>query len=478
MSIFFRKKKKTEIIIDDNKREDDNKSVQLSTGFVATDSARTSTQTAAQKFAKPAKYDRRVLDDGAAKKAVKIDAFKSGVEVRSPYTGDVLKLTKQEAKRQYGENWTNHLAEADHKIPLKKRYQQTKDNPWLTNDNIKASSNSRDNLEVVSRKYNNAKRSRSNKEFVTDSEYLEKKGIEISEKGKVQAIESEKKAQRALRRQDFKDSAGNIIKTGHAAGTAAAKNTGLTALTMSTIMNIVAVSKGEKSAKDAVVDTISDTGKAAATGYVMGATLTTLCHTLSYSSSKFIRALAASNVPGKVITAVMVTGNTLKRYGNGEITTQECLIELGDKGLNFVTTGYSMAVGQALIPIPVVGAAVGAMVGSIMTSSYYNQLITTLKTRELEHQERLRIIAECEVAAQKAREFRMELESYLNDYFQEYRDCFDEALSTINFAFKTGDADGVIAGANQITRKLQGKVYYDNMDEFKSFIFDDSTDVL
>ena len=120
MSIFFRKKKKTEIIIDDNKREDDNKSVQLSTGFVATDSARTSTQTAAQKFAKPAKYDRRVLDDGAAKKAVKIDAFKSGVEVRSPYTGDVLKLTKQEAKRQYGENWTNHLAEADHKIPLKK----------------------------------------------------------------------------------------------------------------------------------------------------------------------------------------------------------------------------------------------------------------------------------------------------------------------------------------------------------------------
>lgn len=161
-----------------------------------------------------------------------------------------------------------------------------------------------------------------------------------------------------------------------------------------------------------------------------------------------------------------------------ELYSKECLIELGDKGLNFVTTGYSMAVGQALIPIPVVGAAVGAMVGSIMTSSYYNQLITTLKTRELEHQERLRIIAECEVAAQKAREFRMELESYLNDYFQEYRDCFDEALSMMDFAFKGGDADGVIAGANQITRKLQGKVYYDNMDEFKSFIFDDSTDVL
>ncbi len=247
---------------------------------------------------------------------------------------------------------------------------------------------------------------------------------------------------------------------------------------MSGIMNITAVIKGEKSAEDAVVDTISNTGKAAATGYAMGTGLTTISHSLSGSSSKFLRALSESNVPGKVITAVMITGDTLKRYGNGEITTLECLIELGEKGLNFTTMGYSMAVGQALIPIPVVGAAVGALVGSAMTSSYYNQLITTLKTKELEHQERLRIIAECERAAQETRAFRMELENYLNTYFQEYRDCFDDALSTIHFAFQAGDAEGVIAGANQITRKLGGKVYYDNMNEFKTFIFDDSTDVL
>ena len=478
MSIFFKKKKSTEIVVVDDEREENDKLVQVGAGFAATESARASTQAAAQKFAKPAKYDRSVLDDGAAKKAVKVDAFKSGVEVRDPYTGDVLTLTKNEAKMLYGENWTKHLAEADHRISLEKRYQQTKDNPWLTNDDIKASSNSSDNLEVVSRKFNNTKRSRSNEEFVTDDAYLEKTGVELSEQGKAKAIQSEKKAQRALKRQDFRDSAGNILKTGHNAGKAAATNAGITGMTMSGIMNITAVIKGEKSAEDAVIDTISDTGKAAATGYVMGGGLTTISHSLSGSSSKFLRALSESNVPGKVITAVVVTGDTLKRYGNGEITTQECLIELGEKGLNFATTGYSMAVGQALIPIPVVGAAVGALVGSVVTSNYYNQLITTLKTRELEHQERLRIIAECERAAQETRAFRIELESYLNAYFQEYRDCFDDALSTIHFAFQVGDADGVIAGANQITRKLGGKVHYDNMDEFKTFLFNDSADVL
>ena len=473
-----RKKKMTEIVVVEKQEEDRDDSVKIGTGFAATESARGSSHAAVQKFAKPTKYDRSVLDDGAAKRNIKIDAFKSDFTVKDPYTGDVLTLTKAEARMKYGDNWTKHLAEADHKISLEQRYKQTKDNPWLTNDDVKDSSNSSDNLEVVSRKFNNAKRSRSNEEFVTDDAYLEKTGVKLSEQGKQKAIQNEKAAQKALKKQDFKDSVRNITQTGHNAGMAAAKNSGTMGLTMSGIMNMTAVIKGKKSAEDAIADTVVDTGKAAATGYVMGGGLTTISHTLSGSSSKFLRALSESNVLGKVITAVVLTGDTLKRYGNGEITTQQCLIELGEKSLNFATTGYSMAVGQTLIPIPVVGAAVGALVGSMVTSNYYNQLITTLQTRELEHQERLRIIAECERAAQEARAFRAELETYLASYFKDYQDCFDDALMTINESFRAGDADGVIAGANKITLKLGGKVHYNNMDEFKDFLFDDSTDVL
>lgn len=449
-----------------------------STGFVATESARISTQAAAQKFAKPTKYNRKILDDGAAKLNAKKKVFSSGAAVKDPYTDQELTLTKAEAKLKYGEDWTNHLAESDHKIALEKRYEQTKDNPWLTNDNVKKSSNSEDNIEVTSRKFNNAKRSRSNKDFVNDNAYQEKTGVKITKDGKTKAIQSEEAAQKALYKQDFKDSINNIIETGHNAGMAAAESAGITAATMSSIMNITAVIKGEKSADEAIVDIAVDTGKAAGTAYVMGDGLTTISHSLSSSKSKFIKALTKSNVPGKVITAVILTGDTLKKYVNGEITTQECLIDLGEKGLNFATTGYSAAVGQALIPIPIVGGAVGALVGSMLTSNYYHQLINTLQTKELEHQERLRIIAECNRASEEARKFRAELESYLISYFKEYQDCFDEALSAIHTAFDTGDANGVIAGTNQITRKLGGKVYYDNMNEFKDFLFDNSTDIL
>ncbi len=480
---FFKKRTAHSTLIvseDDNEHNDEEKRdfIISATGLSATEAAKISTEQAAQKFAKPNKYTRKIIDDGNAKAAIKREAFNSGVIVKDPYTGERLVLTIQEAKSRYGGDWQKHLAEADHVVPLEEIYDQTKKNPWLTNDDIKKAANSEDNLEVVSRKYNNPKRSRTNDEYVKDKDYLEEHSVELSEGGEQAALESGRKAQGALNRKFSTASVENVIKTAHEAGKHAAGNAGITTVTMSGIMNIAAVIKGEKSAEDAIKDTAVDTGKAAVTGYAMGGSLTTVSHTLSSSSSKFLQALSESNVPGKIITAVMLTGDILQRYGNGEITTQECIIELGEKGISYATVGYSMAIGQALIPIPVVGAAIGAVIGSVTTGKYCNELISTLKMKELEHQERQMIIAEYTRAANEARAYRAELEAYLEEYFRDYQDCFDEALSEIRFAFQIGDADGVIAGANQITRKLGGRVYFDTVDQFKNFLNDDSIDEL
>lgn len=378
----------------------------------------------------------------------------------------------------YGDKWTEHLAESDHIKPLEQIYNDTKGNVWNTTDDIKSAANSSDNISVVSRKVNNSKRSRTNKDYVNDDEYLNQKGVKLIKKGKEQAIRAGELAEKSINRNLKNSSLSNMVKTGHEAGKAGAQNVGVTTLTMSGIINMVSVVKGEKSGYEAIADTIKDGGKSAVTGYAMSGGLTVASHSFTNSSSQFIQGLAKSNVPGKVITAVVVTGDTLKKWGNGEITTQECLIELGDKGLNIATMGYSMAVGQTLIPIPIVGGAIGAMVGSMLTSTYYNNLINTLQTRQLEHEERMRIIEECHVAAEQTKAFRMEIETYLESYFQEYRECFDTALSSMRFAFQAGDADEMIAGANEITRKLRGQVHYETVEEFKQFLDDDSIDIL
>ena len=471
---FLKKKKKS-----DNESSKDNSIITGATGLAATNSAQQSTQKAAETFKKPDKYtgNRQLFDSPSAKINAKKSAFTND-NPTDPYTGKSLELRKADAKLKYGNSWDEHLAETDHITPLEKIYDDSKSNPWLKNEDIKTIGNSEDNLEVVSRRINNAKRSRTNEEFFNDSEYLENEGINLSEDAKKLGIKRGREAQRIINKKQRITAAKNIIHTGHEAGKAAAKSSGEMTGVMSGIRNMVAVIKGEKSTEDAIADTAKDTGKAVVTSYAMGNGLTTVSHTLSYSNSELIRALSESNIPGKVITAVMMTGNTLKRYADGEITTNECILELGESGLNFATMGYSMAAGQALIPIPVVGAAVGALVGSVATSKVYHDLVDKLKIKQLEHEERMRIIAESEAVAEQCRAFRRELEEYIENYFSDYQHCFDSALNTIQNAFYSGDADGVIAGANQITLKLGGQVKYNTVEEFEQFLIDDSIDII
>lgn len=457
-------------IIEEEKKDRDK--IRTATGHATAESAYGSIKQASTKFSRPDEYtgNRNLFDDNYAKSAAKKNAFNGSKSVKDPYTGEKLVSTIAEAKEKYGDNWQKHVAESDHIKPLEKIVDETKKNPWLTVDDVRRAANSEDNLEVVSRKYNNAKRSRTNQEYVEDQAYLKEKGVKISKAGKERALEHGTIADKSVNRQLNQAAVKNMVNTGHSAGKMAAQNAMGTAATMSGVMNIVAVINGEKDVKEALIDVAKDTGKATVTGYAMGNGLTVVAHSLSNSSSKFIQALVKSNVPGKIITAVMATGDTLKRFGNGEITTEECIMEIGEKGLNLATIGYSSAIGQSLIPIPVVGAAVGALVGSVVTSKCYRALMNTLQSKSYEREERRRITAECEMMAQKIKEYRLQMESYLDAYFQEYQSCFDEAFYEINMGIQMGDADGIISGANRITRQLGGKVYYENTKEYRKFL--------
>ncbi|MCR5705095.1 MAG: hypothetical protein K6G85_10800, partial [Eubacterium sp.] len=345
------KEKSTEVAL--KRDEDDDSKSKIGAGIALDSSIRSSTAQANAKFSRPTynpQTRKQFYDNGSAHKKAIDDAFASGKTVRDPYSGAELVKKQRDAKMQYGKDWQRHTAEADHIDPLSQIAKRTKKNPFLTPDDVREIGNSDDNFQVLSRKLNQGskdvgKGGSTQQEWADDATRMEgladniESGETIGEVSK-RIKDTGKAAEKRNNRRAFKKGVKNAVGTAHKAGKDGAQNAGVTALTMSGIMNVVSVIKGEKSGEDAIVDTVKDGGKAAVTGYAMGGGMTVVSQTLSNSSSEFVKALAKNNVPGKIITAVIVTGDTLKKWGKGEITTQECLIQLGDKGLNMATMGY------------------------------------------------------------------------------------------------------------------------------------------
>ncbi|GAA9220414.1 hypothetical protein Taiwan894_07500 [Helicobacter pylori] len=64
---------------------------------------------------------------------------------------------------------------------------------------------------------------------------------------------------------------------------------------------------------------------------------------------------------------------------------------------------YALA-GQALIPIPVVGALIGGFVDTTMSKTFYDILLKTLKEAKEAHQRRIEIEKECREEYQAVRD--------------------------------------------------------------------------
>lgn len=431
-----------------------------------------------KKYDKPLEYtgNRKLFDSPQAKRNAKIDAFQNNKQVRDPYTGQKLVLRKQEAKAEYGAEWQNHLAEADHTIPVEKIHQKYKDDPWVTNDNIRDVTNSDENIKVISRKVNNAKRSRTNEGLVDDDEYLKDKGITISRKGKEKARQDSKNAKKYIKEKININKAGNIANEFHNAGVSAASAAGSMAAALSTMDNIIAVIKGEKKSSEAVKDVAVDTGMSAASAYVVGGATTVVAHSLSNSSSAFIKTLVRSNVPGKVVSAVIATGDILLSYSKGEISTLECITGLGERGVGIAISGYSMAVGQALIPIPLVGAAVGAMVGTAISGTIGNGLKSALDNANLANEEYEQVRVATDIAIKRMNYEREEFEAATEKLFTERAKLINAGFDQFCSAVLSNNFDMVLSGLDKIASSFGKDIQIHDFKEFDDLMSNDMID--
>ena len=230
--------------------------------------------------------------------------------------------------------------------------------------------------------------------------------------------------------------------------------------------NLTQVFKGEKTVWEATQSVAGDTAGAAAVSYGTAFVGATIKGAAQNAAKESVRALAKTNLPAYVASSLFEIGKVMTSYFRGKIDGAQCVEQLGVTGYTMTTAAMYGAIGQVVIPIPVVGMMAGSMFGYFVGTSSYQILKDSLKAAKLAREERLLIERECGEAIALLKECRAELQECIDAYLESEGEFFETVFGSIKECLEIGDVDGYIRGTNAIVRHLGKTPLYENRDEF------------
>ena len=266
----------------------------------------------------------------------------------------------------------------------------------------------------------------------------------------------------------------DITKTSHRAGLAGAECAATVGAVISVFQNGLAVYRGDTDAdvQELTIAVLMDTGKAAAMGYGTASVGSAIKGTMQQSSSHMTRALAKTNLPALVVSTCVSLSGSIKRYVTGEISEADLLIEVGEKGAGMLSSSMMAALGQLAIPIPVVGAAIGGMIGYTLSSLFYQSALDAARGAQASREllERTRAIegaARARIAQEQAA-----IDDFLSREIPAIRQETQQLLSVMQTA-GIGQVDALAAAINQYATLLGKHLSFQTLDEFEDFMQSD-----
>ncbi|WP_373054445.1 hypothetical protein [Thioalkalivibrio sp.] len=219
-----------------------------------------------------------------------------------------------------------------------------------------------------------------------------------------------------------------------------------------------------------------DTAKGFATGYATSALTKGLGHGFQRAG---LGAVAKYNAHAAVAAGVVQSAQSIGKYLRGEIESEQMLDEISHTAITGSSAFYYGAVGQAVIPIPVVGALVGSTVGYFVGSILYKAGIISLgDTQEVKmaKQRRAEVEAICLQAIPMMQRHREELEALINEYLRSQEEMFKRAFSGMESALLEWDPDAFTAQLNTICESFETGLPFKNFAEFDDFMRDSDAD--
>ncbi|MGL2902186.1 hypothetical protein ACQKA0_07485 [Helicobacter pylori] len=257
----------------------------------------------------------------------------------------------------------------------------------------------------------------------------------------------------------------DVVSISHQAGMNVAQTGALIGGGVSLITNIYECIANGKDPIKALKHTAIATLKGGALSYGSAFASSSLGDLMQSSANKVIQSLGKGSLPAMFVGACVANATILGRYFSGKIDKTELLKQLGKANATLVSSGAMAVAGQALIPIPVVGALVGGFVGAILSETFFNAFLKAREEAKLARQRRIEIERECHEFIKLLEIYQNQFKEVFERYFHGTLKFFNENFNNLERALYASDADLAIGVNNKIQERLGQKPLFNNKQE-------------
>lgn len=261
----------------------------------------------------------------------------------------------------------------------------------------------------------------------------------------------------------------DIGRTSHRAGLEGGKYGLLIGGSISLLQTCFSASQGGISAEQAIKKVSTDTAKAGAIGYTSAFAGSAIKSGMQQTSSQVLQKVATTNVPALVVSVCLSLGTSVKRYVDGEISEAQFLTEVGEKGSGILASSMMAAVGQIAIPIPVVGAVIGGMIGYTLSSMFYQHALEAALGAEHSHidLERVRMIEAA--SRERIAAEQKQLDEFVRKEIPQLQHETQQLLSVID-STQYSEVNTLSAILNQYATLLGKHLQFETRSEFDAFM--------
>ena len=410
------------------------------------------------------KINRDKYWDSAKRKAEhKEKTFGDKQTYKDPVSGKTLHKSQTAARKKYhmknpeGENiskaWAKHSTNTDHIVSLKRLHKRTKDNPFLSDNDLKDIANRDVNYREISQHLNTEKGERSDYALALDLD------ADLPLSGRVELLKGMAKAEIAVNTEIALRTAKNAGKI-FAEGAQNALASSAIPLVIIGSQSIVRIAKGEISPEEA----LNEFGKLgisiAASGGTMRTVTFAITETLQNSQNEIIKNFATANQIGSVLIIGSIIARATGKYINGEVDAPGFFKEITDSGLSLAS---GMLASKAAVALFGNGATIAPVLAAMIASAACSEICSYAKKMEEEkkaNEEIRRIAADATIAIQQQQEelYRL-LEEDHRQWAQQMTDIFQVIADGITNSDldKTNEGLELLLGTYNCQVRLYGK---------------------